>query len=91
MTWSTHQSLSLSLSLIAGPSFILTSTVAGGILGYLAHRYEENSEERVKLLLEKHRHAPVEWAKMTTNDVPEGERMLHLHTLDWFNKVTLLP
>ena len=35
-------------------------------MGYIAHRYEENSEERVQKLTEKHRHVPVhdDWTQM---------------------------
>ena len=43
-------------------------TGIGFYVGYLAHRYEENSEERTKLLLAKYRHAPREWAKMVKQD-----------------------
>ena len=37
-------------------------------LGYLAHRYEETSEERVQKLLEKHKRAPAEWAAMVKTE-----------------------
>lgn len=46
-------------------------TAVACYLGYLAHRYEENSEERVKKLLEKYPRAPVQWAAMVTE--PKGE------------------
>ena len=36
----------------------VTCTAVGFCVGYLAHRYEENAEERVKRLMEKHRHVP---------------------------------
>ena len=46
------------------PQLHITCTGVACCLGYLAHRYEENSEERVRMLLEKHRHAPVQWASL---------------------------
>ena len=49
-------------------------TAVACYLGYLAHRYEENSEERVKKLIERHPRAPV-WAAMVTESKGEA---LHL-------------
>ena len=46
------------------PQLHLICTGVGCYLGYLAHHYEENSEERVRLLMEKHRHAPAQWANI---------------------------
>lgn len=43
-------------------------TGVGFYLGYLAHRYEERSEERTQLLLAKYRHAPRQWAEMVKQD-----------------------
>ena len=40
------------------PMLHVVCTAVGFYVGYLAHRYEENSEERVQKLLEKHRHVP---------------------------------
>ena len=33
-------------------------------LGYLAHRYEENSEKQVQMMLKKYKHAPRQWAEL---------------------------
>ena len=46
----------------------LLFTGVGFYVGYLAHRYEEGSEERTQLLLSKYRHAPREWAAMVKDD-----------------------
>lgn len=54
----------------------LSFTALGCYLGYLAHRYEENSEERVKKLLEKYPRAPVQWAAMVTEPKGEGFAIL---------------
>ena len=56
----------------------LSFTALGCYLGYLAHRYEENSEERVKKLLEKYPRAPVQWAAMVTEPKGEGFAILGL-------------
>lgn len=58
----------------AEPQMHLFFTGVGFYLGYLAHRYEENSEERTKLLLAKYRHAPREWAEMVKPN--EGRHQL---------------
>ena len=44
----------------------ITCTAVGFCLGYMAHCYEENSEERVQKLMEKHRHVPPHdnWTRM---------------------------
>lgn len=44
-------------------------TSIGCYLGYLAHRYEETSEERVARLLERH-HAPVASSYMNMSEAP---------------------
>lgn len=36
-------------------------------LGYLAHRYEEGSEERTQKLLARYRHAPREWVEVSSD------------------------
>ena len=44
----------------------ITCTAVGFCVGYLAHRYEENSEQRVQRLMEKHRNVPPHdnWTQM---------------------------
>ena len=61
---------SFSLSLLE-PQLHLACTALGFYVGYLAHRYEENSEERVRQLLEKHRNAPVQWATLASRSSNE--------------------
>ena len=48
------------------PQLHIICTAVGFYVGYLAHSYEENSEERTQLLLEKYRHAPREWVQVTS-------------------------
>lgn len=48
--------------LCSEPTLHLVCTGVACYLGWLAHCYEENSEERVQRLLERHRHAPKDWA-----------------------------
>ena len=64
----TCSSYSLFLSLLE-PQLHLACTALGFYVGYLAHRYEENSEERVRQLLEKHRNAPVQWTTLASRNI----------------------
>ena len=50
------------------PQMHLFFTGIGFYLGYLAHRYEEGSEERTERLLAKYRHAPRAWVEMVKQD-----------------------
>lgn len=48
------------------PGLHVACTSVGFVVGYLAHSYEERSEERTERLLEKYKHAPREWVEMTS-------------------------
>lgn len=50
------------------PQLHLILTGVGCYLGYLAHRYEEGSEQRTQMLLARYRHAPREWAEQVNQD-----------------------
>ncbi|CAI8037120.1 hypothetical protein GBAR_LOCUS20764 [Geodia barretti] len=52
--------------LMRKPMLHVTCTAVGFCVGYLAHRYEENSEQRVQRLMEKHRNVPPHdnWTQM---------------------------
>ena len=54
----------------AEPMMHVTCTAVGFCVGYLAHRYEENSEQRVQKLMEKHRHVPPHdnWTQMARKE-----------------------
>ena len=54
------------------PQMHLILTSVGCYLGYLAHRYEEGSEERTQMLLARYRHAPREWAEQVHQDNTQG-------------------
>ena len=56
------------------PQMHILFTGIGFYLGYLAHRYEEGSEERTQLLLSKYRHAPREWVEMVKADGDQGKQ-----------------
>lgn len=60
--------LIINIAFIIEPQLHITCTGVACFLGYLAHRYEETSEERVQRLLEKHPHAPVQWASMVRDN-----------------------
>ena len=51
------------------PQLHVICTSIGCYLGYLAHRYEETSEERVERLLERH-NAPVASSYMNMSEAP---------------------
>ena len=46
----------------------LVCTSVGATLGYMAHKYEEGSEERIERLLEKHDQAPTQWASFVKDE-----------------------
>ena len=50
----------------------LICTSIGFGLGYLAHRYEENSEKQVQMMLKKYKHAPRQWAELVKLDQEAG-------------------
>ena len=56
----------LFLSIPTEPGLHVACTSVGFVVGYLAHSYEERSEERTERLLEKYKHAPREWVEMTS-------------------------
>ncbi len=49
------------------PQLHLVCTGVGFYLGYLAHNYEEGSEERTQKLLSRYRHAPREWVEVSSD------------------------
>ena len=46
----------------------VVSTGVGCYIGYKVHMYEENSEERTRILLERYKHAPKLWAAQLPRD-----------------------
>ena len=61
----------------------LICTSVACYLGYLAHRYEETSEERVQNLLKKYKHAPRQWAELPKRDHESGTALLACHFLSY--------
>lgn len=62
------------------PQMHLVCTGVACYLGYLAHRYEETSEERVHNLLKKYKHAPRQWAELPKRDQESGRVHLAWHS-----------
>ena len=59
---------SLSVPVYVEPQMHLFFTGVGFYVGYLAHRYEEGSEERTQMLLSRYRHAQREWVEKIKDD-----------------------